>query len=140
MSEVQGICVPPDLVSKLWDSVSPLINSALGASGLTTLTEVERELLAGHMLLWIATDGTKIEAVAVTQLSMVENRCGAMIKTGTIVACGGKGIDRFSHMIRQLHDYFREEGCARSRIIGRPGWVRFYPDYKLRSVILEKEL
>lgn len=135
MSSVDLLCLPPHCVSQIWPSVSGFIEAAMTRGGLNEFADVEREVLAGRMLLWLAWDGKRVLAAAVTQLSIING-----VKYGTIVACGGRDLSRFKPLIDGLHGHFREEGCTRSRIIGRAGWARLYPEYKVRAVVLEKEL
>lgn len=103
--------------------------------GLNEFSEIEQAVLSGSMLLWIAWDGSKIIASAVTQLNRINGT-----KIGTIVACGGKELERFAPLIEGLEEHFRAEGCRVSRILGRPGWGRIYPDYIARAIVLEKAL
>lgn len=97
--------------------------------------DVERDVLNGSALLWLAWNEPKIEGAAVTQLSTTEKS-----KVCTIVACGGEGFRRWVHLIEQLEDYARNEGCDCTRILGRPGWQRVLKDYAAKKVILEKAL
>ncbi len=103
--------------------------------GLTDFATVEAKVLSGSMLLWIAWDGQKIVAAAVTQLTE-ENGS----KIGTIVAHAGSGWEKFGHLRSGLEDHFIAEGCTISRILGRPGWSRILKDYRTKALVLEKEL
>lgn len=127
--------VAPDLVPYYWPHVRPFIEAAMIRGGLNEFAEIEEAVLANRMLLWIAWDGERITASAVTQLNSINGS-----KTGTIVAFGGNDLDRFAPMITILEDHFRVEGCKASRILGRPGWARIYPDYKIKAIILERPL
>jgi len=132
---IDGICIPPYLVADIWPSVGPLIERAIVRGGINEFEDTEKEIHAGRMIMWAAWDGTRVLAVAVTQIAMIGG-----VKYGTIVALGGKELDRYAHLIEQLHGYFREHGCQRTRIIGRPGWARLLPEYKVKSVVIEKVL
>lgn len=128
-------CVDPALVSQIWPHVSHLIRRAMERADLGLFTPVERDVLAGHALLWIATDGTHIEAAAVTQLERTETR-----KLCTIVACGGSAMRDWLHLIGQIEEFARAESCDATRIIGRKGWTRMLTEYRATRVILEKAL
>lgn len=103
--------------------------------GLTDFSVVEHDVNAGRMLLWLVLDGMKVLAAVVTELSLIEG-----VKYGTIVACGGQQLSSFIHLRQELYDYFRAEGCQKTRILGRPGWSRLLTDYTVKAVVMEKDL
>jgi hypothetical protein len=103
--------------------------------GISDFSAVERDVLGGGALLWLAWDGEEIVAAAVTELSLVRGR-----KLCTIVACGGRARRRWLHLLAELETFARREGCEATRICGRRGWTRVLPDYRATRVILEKEL
>jgi hypothetical protein len=129
------ICIDPARVSEFWPHVSPLIRTAMERGAITDFGDIERAVLAGRALAWIAWDGTTIEAAAVTQLSTVG---GA--RFCTIVACGGKDRNKWLPLLAGLERYAKAEDCKTMRIFGRRGWERLLPDYKAARVLLEKEL
>lgn len=133
-----AVCVDPARVPEIWPHVGRLIEAAVVRGAISQFAEIERDILEGRMLLWVAWDGTKIVAAAVTQLSAAPDGR----KTGTIVACGadGRALGKFIHLHARLEQFFREEGCARVSILGRPGWKWFLPDYRIKAVIMEKAL
>lgn len=126
--------VPKEDVSKIWGHVRPLILEAAKRGG-GDIFSIEKEVLHGPDLLWLAWDGEKILAAAVTSLGFINNE-----KICTIVACGGDEWTRFGHLIEGLEKTAKNEGCKRVRINGRPGWQRALDGYGLRSVVLEKEI
>jgi hypothetical protein len=133
------ICVDPQRADAIWPHVAPLIARALARGGVddavAELARIARDVLSGAALLWLAWNGERILAAAVTELSHVNG-----VKTCTIVACGGRGWPRFGALIAGLEDFARREGCTRMRICGRRGWARRLRDYALARVILEKKL
>ncbi len=94
---------------------------------------VEADVHASASLLWLAWDGEKVHAAAVTQLTNHND-----LKICTIVACGGEERTRWLYLIGKLEEHARDEGCARVRICGRRGWTKALEGYRVRSVILEK--
>jgi hypothetical protein len=91
-------------------------------------------VLDAKALLWLAWDGEKIHAAAVTELHVTEWR-----KVCVIAACGGERL-AWSIFIEPLEQFARAEKCAAMRIVGREGWQRVLKDYRRKRVILEKEL
>ena len=129
------VCVDPARVHEVWPHVAPLIARAMRRGGMGEVAAVERGLLGGAALLWLAWDGEKILAAAVTELARHDG-----VKLCPIVACGGADFVRFGPLIAGLEHYARAEGCARVRICGRKGWARRLPDYSIKRVIIEKQL
>lgn len=131
------VCVPPERVHEFWKLASHLIKGAMDRGGLTEFSDVEASVLDGNSatLLWLAWDGEKILAAAVTELSSFNNECFC-----TIVACGGYGKGEWVHLIDGLEKYAREEGCRAMRIWGRRGWERELEGYGIARVMLQKDL
>lgn len=130
-SSVDAVCVDPKEIDKIWPKVSPLIGRAIDKVQFSDFETVERDVLLGGSLVWLAWDGEKILAAAVTQIT------GDVCE---IVACGGSGLRRWQDLIGKLEDYARAEGCTRMRIIGRKGWARRLKDYWSPCVVLERHL
>lgn len=127
---VEAVCVDPRRVEGIWHIAKPMIDDAMKKTGLNTIEEVERDVLSGRSLLWLAWDG-KIRAAAVTEIA--KDVC-------TIVACAGGGMKSWLHLIKRLESYARDEGCGMVRILGRKGWVRVLKNYQAKHVILERRL
>jgi len=98
-------------------------------------SEVERDVLTGGALLWLVIDGPAILSAIVTQISIVESG-----KVCVVVACGGHHVLRALPLLSEIEDYARREGCRKTRIMGRKGWVRALQQYKQTRVVLDKEL
>lgn len=133
-ASVDLVRVPKEDVSKVWPHVRALIFKAAQRGGGDIFT-IENDILRGPDLLWLAWDGNRILAAAITSLGIINNE-----KICTIVACGGDEWTRFGHWIEALENVAKKEGCTRVRINGRPGWQRALEGYGLRSVVLEKEI
>jgi hypothetical protein len=92
-------------------------------------------LRSGHRQLWVAWDGSKVLAAAITRINV--QRSGLACQ---IAACGGTEGERWMHLISRIEDWARAEGCRKVVIEGRPGWERVFPAYKRVRVVLEREL
>lgn len=131
-----AICVAPGMVWRVWHQAKPLISQALRRGGVgTRFSLVEQGVLSGQMLLWLAWDGSRIRAVIVTQLLEENDKRLCMI-----VACGGKQIYGWFHLLADIENYARDEKCSAVRIMGRYGWRRLLKEYREPYVILEKRL
>ena len=133
----QLICVPPEMTKDIWPFVSGLIYVAMKKGGLSAFAPIQESVLEGRSLLWIAWGGDdrKVEAAAITSIAATEWR-----KVCEVVACAGKGMERWISLLSQIEDYAKTEGCSAMRIIGRRGWIDQLPAYHLKRVVLEKVL
>jgi hypothetical protein len=132
---VELICVAPDRVHEFWPHVSDLIHRAIRRTNLSHSQDIDFDVLNGDGLLWIAWNGSAVEAAATTSLIETDAE-----KVCLLTACGGKDMRRWLGLLGQIEDYAKAEGCSRVRIFGRKGWVRMLERYRIRNVILEKEL
>ena len=94
--------------------------------------ELKDNLENGKKQLWLVTEGDDIKASVVTQV----------YKTGIcqIVLCAGNGMNEWIHHIKEIEQFGKDNDCTDSEIIGRKGWQKMLPDYKLKAVILRKKL
>jgi hypothetical protein len=126
---VDPLCVNPHDVEKVWPLARDLIRAAIERTGLSDFADIEKDVLAGDQLLWLAISD-HVEAAATTHLS--RNVC-------TITACSGHQRERWLPLLACIEKYAKAEGC-KMRIYGRPGWERVLDGYRREYVILEKAL
>jgi hypothetical protein len=132
---IQCICIDPAHVERVWPMVSDLIRAAMRKGRISEFADVERAVLDGAQLLWVAADARAIWAAAVTALGYANGE-----KLCTIVACGGCERARWLPLKAELENFAKTEGCVAIRMHGRRGWVRALPDYRATRVLLEKNL
>ncbi len=128
------VCVPPDRVREIWPHVSRWIKAAMERADISSFEQVERDTALGYNLLWLATDGKRIGAAAVTDVQQTDR------KVCLIVACGGERMKDWVHLISGLEDYAKAEGCTAMRIIGPRAWARMLEGYHEQAVVLERQL
>jgi hypothetical protein len=133
------MCVDPRLVHRIWPHVAPLLRRAIAKTGLSAFADIEREMLDGKALLWIATSGESghlsIDAVASTILQQTDAG-----KVCVITACSGTRMACWLPLIANLEAYARDEGCRSIHIFGRLGWQRVLDGYRRTNVVLDKPL
>ena len=129
-SSAELLCVDPARVGEVWEFAKWFIKAAIDRTELSEFEDIERQVLAGEQLLWLAWSD-RIEAAATTHLS--RNVC-------TLTACSGHERERWLPLFEQIEQYARKEGAKVMRIYGRPGWQRVLDGYKVEHVILEKDL
>jgi len=128
---MMAVCVDPKRIGEVWPHFRERIERAITKVGINKIEHIEKDLLKGRALLWLAYDGLIVHAAAVTQL--VDGVC-------ELVACGGENLPQFLPLINDLEQFARDEKCRAMRIIGRKGWVRVLKNYKAKAVILERPL
>ncbi|GEC56777.1 hypothetical protein ABIF38_005268 [Bradyrhizobium japonicum] len=129
-SSVDLICVDPARVHEFWPFASGLIKTAIERTGLSAFEDIEKQVLAGEQLLWLAWS-EQIEAAATTHLS--RGVC-------TLTACSGHQRERWLPLFATIEKYAKDEGCSTLRLYGRKGWERVLDGYRVEHVILEKGL
>lgn len=128
------VCVPPDRVAEVWPHVQHWIKAAIERNDISRFDVAEDDVLAGESLLWLVTDGWRIDAAVVTEIQRTDR------KVCLIVACGGERMKEWIHLIAGLENYARAEGCTAMRIVGPRAWARVLHGYHERAVVLEREL
>src|SRR4051812_6979599 len=127
---VDLLCVSPHDVVKVWPLASGLIRAAIERTDLSDFADIEKDVLAGDQLLWLAISD-HVEAAATTHLS--RGVC-------TLVACSGHERERWLPLFATIEKYAKNEGCHTMRLYGRKGWERVLNGYRAEHVILEKAL
>jgi hypothetical protein len=126
-----AVCVDPEMVNEAWPNFRELIRKAIDKVGISDFKNIEKEVLEKRSLLWLAYDGERVHAAAVTML--IDNVC-------EIVACGGNNLSQFLPLIENIEQFARYENCRSMRIIGRKGWLRVLKKYKQKAIIIERKL
>lgn len=124
------LCVDPKEVHQIWPYAGAMIRAAIERTDLSDFADIERDVLSGDQLLWLAVSD-RIEAAATTHLS--RNVC-------TLTACSGHHRERWLPLFAQIEKYAKDEGCKAMRIYGRRGWERVLDGYHVEHVVLEKDL
>jgi hypothetical protein len=133
------VCVDPKRVHEIWPLVAPLLRQATARTGLSAFTDIERDILAGGALLWLAVrdeeSGPTLDAAASTVLQHTD-----VGKVCVITACAGTGMSRWLPLISGIENYARDEGCSCVRIFGRKGWLRVLKGYRAQHFVMDKDL
>ena len=139
MPSAELVCVDPGRVREVWSVVAPLLRRATARTGLSAFVDIERDILSGNALLWIAVsgDGSALAIDAVASTCLQPTDAG---KVCVITACAGAGMSRWLPLISGIESYARDEGCSCVRIFGRKGWLRVLEGYRAKHIILDREL
>lgn len=129
------LCVHPDHVPMVWPAVRDMLNAAYLKTDLCHTADLERDVLSGVGVLWLAASQGKIEAAVVTVLNRTNSHLVCVI-----TACGGASPRRWIHMLSQIECWAKSEGATKMRILGREGWLRLLESYRVSNVVMEKSL
>ena len=121
----------------MWPLVVRWIDEAQASSRYASTIDVFNAIVSREAQLWVVWNNHKPGAVIVTQLhnSSKGKYCGIWI-------CVGEGRIDTQHLISELEQWAKSEGCAFMRHEARPGWSRVLKayGYEMPHVILEKDL
>lgn len=132
------VCVDPAKAPEMWPHIEALLRKAHTRTGFALFSDLQRDILTGRSLVWLAWNGESIEAAAATELHPTDGGLVCAIR-----ACGGSDdadIKQWLPLLERIEQFAKAEGCARMRLVGRKGWLRVLEDYREKHVVLEKEL
>lgn len=135
MKPPELVCVAPAEIRHLWPHVEPLLKAAISRTGLSAFQDIEDDVLFGNALVWLAWNGETIEAAASTALQKTDDGLVCLI-----TACGGSDMKRWLPLLEKIEQFAKAEGCKRTRIIGRKGWLNVLNGYEEKAVIMDREL
>jgi len=128
--------IPPRWLHVFWERVVPDLQRVVARTrGRWTVETIAEEVITGRWQLWIVWDG-KISAVTATEIFTEASG----MKNARAVFVGGRDMASWSHLIADLEDWARDNGCARFEMIISKGIARHFPEYKMSHVLLEKDL
>ena len=127
--------IPTEHVDRVWPLVEGLLIEAADRSrGSMTIEGITDRLTKGDWQLWVVWDGSVV-AVAATEVyhSLAGDKFCAI--------CLVNGGLRWMHLLEDLERWAREVmGCKRMQMFAAKRWAKRLPEYKMRHVMLEKDL
>ena len=129
-------CVNPNDIEKIWPQAKNLIRAAIERTGLSEFADIERDVLAGDQLLWLAISD-RVEMATTTHLVKTRDRVVCII-----TACSSYQRDHWLNVLGLIEKYAKDEGAACVRLYGRKGWERALAGhgYRVEHIQLEKAL
>lgn len=130
--------VPPPMLDRFWEEASEFIESAFREDGCEELSSIRKKILQGHYQLWVVLQGKEMIYAAVTMLIdrghevVLHVEYGGAVKN-TIQLWKDPVVEAMAAFAR-AHDGVAIE-CA-----GRKGWQAVFPDSRVISVKIRKEL
>lgn len=133
------IQIPPDSIEQTWPLVANWISDAIERSnGRHTVESTIDSLQKDLAQLWLAWDEEKKEAQAVAITQLVFYPSG--MKVADFIIGTGKNKGMWKHLMTEMEDWAKAEGCGLIQLYCRKGWARELPSFKLSHVLLEKRI
>ena len=121
-------------IDSVWPSVEGLITEALSTS-YTTPAKMHELLNANAAQLWLAKNGTEIDAVCITQVAVHD-----LGKTCGIWVCVGTNRAAWQDYMTVIEAWAKSNGCIGMMHTARLGWQRILKPmgYAPTHIVLEK--
>ena len=138
MTELRTFQLPPETIEPLWNSLRARLLPAIERSrGMITEDEVFEKLTALQWQCWVAYAESDLKAAIVTRI--LESRSGKRVVQA--VLAGGDDRRLWQRpIVERLKQFTQDEQCQALRIVGRKGWERVYPEFKVDQIVLEYAL
>lgn len=118
--------IPPQRVVDVWREAEPQLRRALERSNERTSHDLLCELVTGNAQLWRIYDAWAVTSIVNYPRKRVANL--------TLVA-GKFEWSRMDAMFGVLLNWARAMHATEIRIVGRPGWKHYLPDWKQETVL-----
>lgn len=138
----QLVLIPQAHVAQAWPLAEPYLDKAAKAGGMQGVNHWLGDCLHGRKQLWAiwvpsqtGEESGKVQGAGVTSLTETLE--------GLTCIISGFGAERGSSWFETLpvlEDWARSQGCVRTRVYGRTGWVEKLKGYALKGVILDRTL
>lgn len=124
--------IDPFEIYLFWEVAKPQLDKAFEECLYDDADLHYENLVTGKEQLWQIGNNTW----AITRI--VDSKIGRVFHH---VAFGGNNIENSIHeFVLMTEELARMTECKKVFVVGRKGWMKYLPDYKLTKVTLEKEL
>lgn len=131
--------VPVEMVSEpdVWPALLPHIESACAYSGGRITPEaVQRAATKSEMQVFAVILDDTLVGVGVTCLSLHPSG----LKSCDVLLVGGTLAGLWAELEAPLRRWALGEGCQRLQMVGRKGWARALPNWKIAATMYELEI
>jgi hypothetical protein len=133
---VVAVRIPSKNTDSVWSSVEPILNHPRVLNEWTTTDEIYDRLVNAKADLWVYGDPIVASLVACIK----RKADGSRVYAVELMACPDGADMSWESMIKSIEDHAKAIGCRTISVQGRKGWQRALQSYKLKQIILEKEL
>lgn len=136
--ELKIFQLPPHTIETLWPSLKAKLAPAIERSrGLLTERNTRDKCAAGQWQCWVAYSDSTLKAAVVTRIMTAPSG----LKLLDAILAGGDDRRLWQRpIVERLKDFARDEGCEKFQLLGRKGWERVYPEFKVEQIIMELRL
>ena len=136
ISRLKAQIVQPEDVAYIWEEVAPLLNTVREhTEGELETDDFLEPLTHGDMQLWIATEGSTVHGVMVTQLIPYPQK-----KILRIISLAGDNFEELRDFQEMIEAFAVKTGCTALEMWGRKGWKKLLPDWEDTYVVYTKDL
>lgn len=127
--------LPPHTIEVLWPSLREKLVPAIERSrGLITEKNTFDNLRDYKWQCWVAYHGTELKAAIVTRILTAPS--GKRLLDA--ILAGGEDRRTWQRpVVERLKLFMVEEGCEAFQLLGRKGWERVYPEFKVEQIVME---
>ena len=128
--------IQPEDVAYVWEEVAPLLDTVKEhTEGELETDDFIEPLTHGDMQLWIATEGSTVHGVMVTQLIPYPQK-----KILRIISLAGDNFEELRGFQEMIEAFAVKTGCTALEMWGRKGWKKLLPDWEDTYVVYTKDL
>ena len=128
--------IQPEDVAYVWEEVAPLLDTVKEhTEGELETDDFLEPLTHGDMQLWIATEGSTVHGVMVTQLIPYPQK-----KILRIISLAGDNFEELREFQEMIEAFAVKTGCTALEMWGRKGWKKLLPDWEDTYVVYTKDL
>jgi hypothetical protein len=133
--DVKIFQLPPETIETLWPSLRMKLNPAIERSrGLINEANTRDKCASGMWQCWVAYHGTTLKAAVVTRIITAPS--GRRVLDA--ILAGGDDRRLWQRpIVERLKGFMVEEGCQAFQLLGRKGWERVYPEFKVEQIVME---
>ncbi len=126
--------VPSEDLLFIWSQVSPLLEKALDET--YTIKDILYGLSNDTMQLFISWNNNTVESAVVTEIANYPQA-----KVLRYFLAGGTNLHNWLERIQETIEKFaKKQKCTHLEVAGRKGWVRKLKGFKMKVIILSKEI
>ena len=128
--------IQPEDVAYVWEEVAPLLDTVKEhTEGELETDDFLEPLTHGDMQLWIATEGSTVHGVMVTQLVPYPQK-----KILRVISLAGDNFEELRGFQEMIEAFAVKTGCTALEMWGRKGWKKLLPDWEDTYVVYTKDL
>ena len=128
--------VPQDHIDGIWPLAEGHLLKSYRRCDQNIPLELRDDLRKGKRQLWLLTRGD-VTIIAAGITTMFVLRSGPALK---IEHFGGGFMGEWLHLLEEVENYARSQGCRKVMWEGRKGWIRLLADYDVTAWVMEKRL